>query len=129
MTGDFVLGAVVRSARGYHFVQAPTPSRVVPNTKITAVPGSRLGIALVDDQVVNVLSLGPQSGHFLVCDVGGRTLALSGVHVEATGRFPSSGRGCAFLGRTVAPLDVASELRSEILATVERSGETGRGQV
>ncbi len=87
MSGDRLGGAVIETERGRFFVAGTQARFVVAPARVTKVPGSRLGLALIDGRVMSVLSLGKKGAHMLVCELGGQLIALSGLTVLRTGEI------------------------------------------
>lgn len=110
---DRAAGVVVGRGDGLSFIPAEAAVRIVPRPEITRVPGVEIGMALIGGRVVAVIELGKRKGELLLCDVGGETIALSGLQVRSAGFFDvADGEAGAVVvdGQRVAWLNVASEL-------------------
>jgi hypothetical protein len=100
-------GAVIQTEHGRFFVPGEQARFVVAAGRVTKVPGSRLGLALVDGRVVSVLSLGQKGEHMLVCELHGQLIALSGLSVLFTGEFAATAApGCEYAGTPLEALDL-----------------------
>lgn len=127
MSEEMTRGAVIQTEEGRFFVPSREAHSITGNVKVTPVPGSRLGIALVEGRVLSVLKLGDQREHVLLCEFQGQSLALSGVTVLATGEFPASrAEGCVFAGERLARLDLAARFRVAKRQDPPEAGEQGR---
>ena len=101
-------GAVIETEHGRFFVPGGQARFVVPAARVTKVPGSRLGLALIDGRVLSVLSLGRKGEHMLVCELGGQWIALGGLTVLSTGEFAAQAApGCHYDGSLLDALDLA----------------------
>jgi hypothetical protein len=91
MPGD--VGAVVfRAAEQLYFLPATVALRVAPVPQIGRVPGAPVdivGLALVDGDMVAVVSVGDVRTSMLIVQYMGERIALVGVEVVASGRFES----------------------------------------
>lgn len=93
------------------FLPADVAKRVVRRATISPVPGSRVGITIVEGRVVTVLRVGGSAssgplGDLVLCEIGGETVGLAGFEVLAAGRYPRTGDGVIAQGRPVRRFDV-----------------------
>lgn len=88
-------GMVFDAGDDLRFVPSSIAIAVVLGTPVVPVPGlvlPALGLTLADDRVVTVLRAGTaSSGDLVLCDIEGVVVAIAGVRVLATGKFPSAG--------------------------------------
>lgn len=103
-------GVVVGIGDQLYFAPAVNVRVISEQPPITPVPGTALGIALIDGRVVAVLTLGPRQGPLLLCDESGEQVALSGLTVLGSGEYPVEDSAVLVDGRRVARLDVASRV-------------------
>lgn len=102
---------LVLSVRGEpRFLPALLVHSVLSCPRISAVPGSALGMAWVGGKVIPVARLDERGAHLVVCLAAGEVVGLAGVEVQRSGFFDPSEDGVLCDGVTVRPLDVAREL-------------------
>jgi hypothetical protein len=106
-----VAPGLVLDVRGERrFVSAGLVHSVQPRPRLSAVPGSALGMAWVAGKVIPVADVGGSGPHLLLCLVGGEVMGLSGVQVLGAGFFERGPGGVTSDGAVVAALDLAREL-------------------
>lgn len=93
---------VVVGPEGRAFVRAELAQQIVVQPTVSRVPNSGLAMALVGGRVLSVLELGEPSRALLVCEVGGQTLAFSGLGIEQVGLFEIDEQG-AQVGSDLLP--------------------------
>ncbi len=98
-------GIVVRVGGTLGFLPASVARRLSRQPTVSRVPGSALGMTLVDGHVVPVLELGSEPDT-LICELEGEPLALSGVQGIRCGRFEAEDGGVLLDGTLVRPLDL-----------------------
>jgi hypothetical protein len=114
--GDFAAsakGLIVRDGSSLFFVPGSVAERVVHHPRVSAVPGSDVGMALVFGRIVPVIELGTTGHrrHALLCRSGGLRVALTGFEVLACGYYPEEGANVRFGGELVQTLDLDSRLK------------------
>jgi hypothetical protein len=107
-------GVVVQLKRELRFLPAAAVRRFVPVPMLSDVAGTGLTMALVDGQVLAILTVGPRSFALTVCEVGGQLVGLIGVEPLAVGFFSADGSGVSFHGQRAEALDVAELLRASV---------------
>lgn len=107
-----IAGVLVRVDRELHFLPATVATRLVRRPVVTNVPGSALGMTLVDGHVIPVVDVTPAASDLLLCDVEGDVVALSGVEVVDAGAFDADGDGVEHDGRRVTRFDVLAAVRA-----------------
>ena len=87
---------ILQLADGYRFIGSETAVCVVSAHSLLEVPGlapPALGLSLVSDRVVTVLSLGQfDQRDWVLCHIDGDWMGLSGARVVSFGLFPLSDR-------------------------------------
>jgi hypothetical protein len=111
---------VVRVGPELRFLSAHSVRRFVPPPTISDVSGTGLTMALVDGQVLAIISVGPRGSAVTVCEVGGELVGLLGVDPEEVGFFESQGSGVSFRGKDVPVLDVAELVRASARGAAEQ---------
>ena len=99
-------GLLVRRGGARAFVSAEQARQIVPEPRISRVPGSPLGMALVAGRVVGVLELGSSTGALLVCELDGQLVACAGLVVERAGLFTKTPEGVWDSGELVPDLSL-----------------------
>ncbi len=117
-----IAGVVLRAGGAEHFLPASTAARIVPRPVVTAVPGSALGMALVEGRVVPVIDVGSEDGDLLLCDLDGDVVALRGVQVLSAGAYDGDGAGANVDGRRLSTFDVAAAVRGVAARGADSSG-------
>ncbi|MEZ4369539.1 MAG: hypothetical protein R3B07_01890 [Polyangiaceae bacterium] len=108
------------------FLSARIAQRVVRDANVSALPNSRLGMALIGGQVIPVVMLGGASTELIVCELWENltsgvepapadgpteTIAVGGVKVLASGAFHRlDAAHVEFQGESVEALDLAELL-------------------
>ena len=110
-TSDRAAGVVVEYDQSLFFVSASVAQRIVPKPVVSRVPGTELGIALVNGRVTSVVDVEQRGGELLVCDVEGEAVAFSGMKVVGCGFYPRRANGIALGDELVPELDVTTLLR------------------
>jgi hypothetical protein len=104
-------GVVFRTGTGLFFLPATVAQRVVPVPAVGRVPGAPpeiAGLALVEGQMVPVVSVGSARTAMLVVSYLGDRLGLVGVDVVATGRFEVVGDQVVHEGSHARLFDVSA---------------------
>jgi hypothetical protein len=111
-------GLIVRRGGRLHFIPSSVARRVVARPAVSRVPGTELGLSLIQGRVMAVLALGrpgvtETSTHaeLVVCDLTTDCVAVSGLEVVASGLYPSAVQGVTVEGRLVPELDIAREVQ------------------
>lgn len=99
-------GLLVRRGGARAFVSAEQARQIVPEPRISRVPGSPLGMALVAGRVVGVLELGTSTGALLVCELEGQLVACAGLSLERAGFFTKTPEGVWDSGELVPDLSL-----------------------
>lgn len=104
-------GLILQLTNGYSFVGSEFAKSVVPAHPLLEVPGlahPAVGLSLVDDRVVTVLSLGNFNGHdWVICHVDGDWVGLTGAKVVDSGLFPTTeSKGIRWQDQEIEELDV-----------------------
>lgn len=81
-------GLLVRIDNNLRFVPSSVVQSVEYGVTQSEVPGSELGVALVREQVIAVVSLGSVNRHLVVCRVSGTVVGLVGLEVLEAGDIP-----------------------------------------
>jgi hypothetical protein len=97
---------LVRRAERRAYVPTSVARQIVPQSTISRVPNSSLGMTLVGGRVVSVVELGEASGALLVCELDGDPIALSGLYIERVGWFEIDERGAYVDGDCVPALSL-----------------------
>jgi hypothetical protein len=103
-------GVVVGIGEEVYFAPAAHVRIVSERPIVTTVPGTSLGMALIDGRVVPVLALGQARGPLLLCDHEGETVALAGLAILSTGTYPVVGSDVVVGERRIGHLDVSSHV-------------------
>lgn len=105
------IGAVVFRAEGQlYFLPATVAVRLAPVPPVGRVPGapeSIVGLALVDGEMVPVVSIGEARTSMLVVQYLGERIGLVGVEVAATGRFEAMHDRVTYLGELARLFDLS----------------------
>jgi hypothetical protein len=107
-------GVVVEYDQALFFVPASSAQRIVSKPVVSRVPGTELGIALVNGRVTSVMDTGQRGNELLVCDVEGEAVAFSGMKVVGCGFYPRRANGIALGDELVPELDVTTLLRRRV---------------
>jgi hypothetical protein len=111
------VGAVVlTSPKGRAFVRAEDARQIVPQPRVSRVPNSPFGMALVGGRVVSVLSVGTATGALLVSDIDGEAVAFSGLRLERVGEFELEPGGARVDGELVPELSLRKLLQRTLAA-------------
>lgn len=97
-------GLLVRRGGARAFVSAEQARQIVSEPRISRVPGSPLGMALVAGRIVGVLELGSSTGSLLVCELDGQLVACAGLALERAGFFSKTPEGVWDSGELVPDL-------------------------
>jgi hypothetical protein len=116
-------GVIVRLRGELRFLSAHLVRRFVPPPTLSDVAGTGLTMALVDGQVLAIMSVGPRGSALTVCEVGGELVGLLGADPEAVGFFEAKGAGVLFRGQPTSELDVAELVRASARGTFEQEAE------
>ena len=107
-------GLIVRRGGKLHFIPSSVARRVVTRPAVSRVPGTELGLSLIQGRIMAVIALGPSPGNggadLVVCDVQTDSVALSGLEVISSGVYDRSADGVLRDGQSVPELDVATEV-------------------
>jgi hypothetical protein len=103
-------GVVVGIGDKLFFAPATAARIVTEQPPITPVPGTALGMTLIDGRVIPVITVGPDKGPLLLCEAAGERVALTGLTILGSGAYPAVDGGVSIDGRDVARLDVASRM-------------------
>ena len=113
VTAHRVGGVLLRVAGSLVYVAAADAVKLAPIPHITRVPGAPeglLGVALLEGEILPVVSIGSDRESMLVCAHAGALLGIVGGSVVGTGMFDTTPDGMSVRhGEEVATrLDVAS---------------------
>ncbi len=118
-------GIVVRVEGSLLFLPAAAASRVLPLPQVTRLPGAPsnlVGLAVYDDEIVPIISIGSARGAMILCTYRGERLGLVGAEIAGTGLFDGiEGGGVELDGERAKPLDLAT-----ICASVDGANWAGR---
>jgi hypothetical protein len=103
-------GLVVGIGEQIFFTPASNVRIVSEQPPVTVVPGTGLGMTLIDGRVVPVVTLGQGRGPLLLCDESGDTVALAGLVILSTGAYPVEDGDVVVGERRVARLDIATRV-------------------
>jgi hypothetical protein len=103
-------GVIVARRGELLFLGSDMAERIVERPVISRVPGTDIGMALVLGRVTSVVELGEGGGELLLCNVGGESIALSGLSVVGAGFYEVDGQGVKLADAHVPRLDVEHEL-------------------
>ena len=105
-------GLLVRRRGSRAFVNAELARQIVSEPRISRVPGTALGMALVGGRVIGVLELGASTGALLVCELGGQIVACAGLQLERAGFFAKTPEGVWDSGELVPDLGLERLVRN-----------------
>jgi hypothetical protein len=92
-------GVVLEFNDELRFMELGHVGAVIEDPWVSEVPGSPLGMALVEGLVVPVVRLGAATGQSLLCVGAPEELLLHGLRIRHSGRLPRSISGVLFEGR------------------------------
>jgi hypothetical protein len=105
-------GAVLfRVGRHLHFLPATVAVRIVPVPPLGRVPGAPnelAGLALVDGEVVPVMSVGGSRSAMIVVAYLGERVGIVGVDLVATGRFDAVSDQLVYAGEHARLFDMSA---------------------
>jgi hypothetical protein len=104
-------GLLVRRRGERAFVGSELLRQIVPEPRISRVPGTALAMALVGGRVVGVLELGASTGSLLVCEIEGQVVACAGLQLERVGFFAKTPEGVWDAGELVPNLGLERLMR------------------
>lgn len=114
-------GVVVGIGDKLFFAPAVAARIVTEQQPITPVPGTALGMTLIDGRVIPVITVGSDKGPLLLCEEAGERVALTGLTILGSGSYPPADGGVSIDGRYVARLDVGSRMTA---AAARQQSET-----
>lgn len=115
-------GLIVRLEQGRRFVPASSAKSVLSDITVAPLPGSRFGMGLAEGRILLVLPISQVGTDFVVCEIEGESVALSGLAVIASGVFPSGGNQVHYEDEWVPELDL-----KELLLNAKRELISKRG--
>lgn len=112
-TSSKVGGVLLRVAGELVYVAAADAVKLAPIPHITRVPGAPeglLGVALLEGEILPVVSIGSERESMLVCTHAGALLGIVGGSVVETGMFDTTpdGMSARYGEETATTLDVPS---------------------
>ncbi len=104
-------GVLLRVGGELVFLSSDAAQRLTPVPPITKVPGAPdelLGVALEDDEILPVVSIGEARDCMIVCSHQGEKLGLVGGEVVTSGLFEADDEAILHGTERARPLDLAA---------------------